>query len=89
MRIVGVPYESEQIASAARDAESQAAAIMHELVEDGGVRACGEGGGECDLYADSQLVALIGYLQRLGNPPREGASGEGVEVSLNTDGGER
>ena len=82
MRIVGVPYESEQIAAAGDHAAAQAAEIMRELVEDGGVTACGEGGGDCDLWADSQLVALISYLQRLGKPG-EGAS-SGVEVSLNT-----
>lgn len=89
MRIVGVPYESEQIAGAGDDARQQAAEIMRELVADGGVRPCEDSGADCDLYADSQLIALIGYLQRLGNAPRSGGDSEAVEVSLNAEGGQQ
>ncbi len=90
LRTVGVPYQPEQIQTAAEAARRQADAIVSELSEDGGVRVCGDGGGECDLYVDSKLVALIGYLQRLGNVPQGSASGEGaVEVSLNSQGDER
>jgi hypothetical protein len=46
-------------------------------------------GGETGVAADSELVALIAYLQRLGKPgapPPENAAP--VQVSLNGQGGE-
>jgi cytochrome c oxidase cbb3-type subunit I/II len=56
MRAVGVPYEAAQIADASADARHHAQVIAKGLREEGGV----------DVPADSQMVALIGYLQRLG-----------------------
>ncbi|MEM9067064.1 MAG: cytochrome-c oxidase, cbb3-type subunit I [Myxococcota bacterium] len=84
MRSVGVPYAPEAIATAEEDALAQATAIASELQEDAGAVLCGEESA-CDLYADSKLVALIGYLQRLGNPPARPASDEGGQVASNTD----
>jgi cytochrome c oxidase cbb3-type subunit I/II len=59
MRNLGVPYRPEQIASAARDARAQAALISADLGKEGGV----------EVAKNSELVALIGYLQRLGKAP--------------------
>jgi cytochrome c oxidase cbb3-type subunit I/II len=57
MRTVGVPYKPEQIAAGPRDARLQAEQIARELTQ----------GGE-HVAPDSELVALISYLQRLGKP---------------------
>jgi len=52
---IGIPYSNEQIASSATDAETQAQSIAAGLI------AQGE-----DARSDSELIALIAYLQRLG-----------------------
>ena len=88
LRAVGVPYEADEIQSSEATAQAQHDEILAALVEDAGLSVC-EGGAtsDCDLVQNSQLVALIAYLQRLGNPPApedEGAGGEG-EVALRTD----
>ncbi|MBX3247246.1 MAG: cytochrome-c oxidase, cbb3-type subunit I [Myxococcales bacterium] len=94
MRSVGVPYRPEQIQSAERDARAQHDEIVGFLAENAQVRLCTEGlelvpydapaerrsaSNACDINPNSQLVALIAYLQRLGNipaPPPEPSSGE-------------
>jgi cytochrome c oxidase cbb3-type subunit I/II len=58
MRTVGVPYSPKQIAVGPDDARAQADQIVAELAQ----------GGEKGVAADSELVALISYLQRLGRP---------------------
>ncbi len=55
LRVVGVPYTDAQIAGAAEDGHRQGIAIADELRQ-GGV----------DADPDSELVALIAYLQHLG-----------------------
>ncbi len=75
MRAVGVPYKPEQIAGATRDAEAQAKQIAAELVELG----------ERSVVPESELVALIAYLQRLGKPPKGAPGGE---MQLSKSGGE-
>lgn len=55
MKAVGVPYTKEQIASAAADARRQADAITKDLADNGATVA-----------ADTEIVAIIAYLQRLG-----------------------
>jgi len=55
MRAVGVPYKPEQIASAVSDAKSQAQTITDDLKSNG-----------INVAPNSELVALISYLQRLG-----------------------
>jgi cytochrome c oxidase cbb3-type subunit I/II len=62
MRTLGVPYKPEQIAGAAADARAQADEIVKDLAKSGQTVA-----------ADSQMVALISYLQRLGKPPAASA----------------
>ena len=55
MKTVGVPYTTQQIDGAASDAQKQAAHIAKDLADNGAQAA-----------ADSELVALIAYLQRIG-----------------------
>jgi cytochrome c oxidase cbb3-type subunit I/II len=79
MRSIGVPYRAEDVQRASDDARAQAETIVASLAA----------GGQTGVAADSELVALISYLQRLGKadqkPP---TNGEGkIEVSMN-EGGE-
>ncbi|MFM2416610.1 MAG: hypothetical protein RL385_1333 [Pseudomonadota bacterium] len=76
MRAVGVPYSPEQIAYAETDARAQGEQIAAELVKSG----------ESDVQADSELVALISYLQRLGKPGIAPPSG-GSPVRVSMHGG--
>jgi len=78
MRSVGVPYKAEQVQAAEADANTQAAEIVAELTANG----------ERGAIANSELVALISYLQRLGKPPTEAPPGNGAKVSMNRTGGE-
>jgi cytochrome c oxidase cbb3-type subunit I/II len=55
MRTLGVPYTDEEIARAAFDADQQGQRIAEELAQ-GGVT----------VAPDSEIVALIAYLQSLG-----------------------
>lgn len=68
MRKLGVPYSPEDIAGAKESAMRDAKRIARGLEESIGIRVCepGSSEGECDLREDSDLVALIAYLQRLG-----------------------
>jgi cytochrome c oxidase cbb3-type subunit I/II len=59
MRTVGVPYKPEQIATAERDAKQAGVVLAKALKAEGGV----------DVAADSELIALVSYLQRLGRVP--------------------
>ena len=54
MQTLGVPYSDAEVAHAARDARAEAAWIARELE------------GEAEVDPDSELVALVAYLQRLG-----------------------
>lgn len=58
MKRLGVPYTSEQVATAAQHAERQAKEIAADLEAQG-----------APIAWDSELVALIAYLQRLGHHP--------------------
>jgi cytochrome c oxidase cbb3-type subunit I/II len=64
MRSVGVPYRPEQVEGAGDAARAAGQHIADALREEGGV----------EVSADSELVALIGYLQRLGKPPADDAA---------------
>ncbi len=55
MRTLGIPYTAAQVASAATDAATQGRQITEELQREG-----------VTVAPDTQLVALIAYLQRLG-----------------------
>ena len=64
MRAVGVPYTPEEINSGAQDAKSQANEIVADLKANG-----------VDIAPDTELVALISFLQRLGRGPQPPADG--------------
>jgi cytochrome c oxidase cbb3-type subunit I/II len=71
LRSVGVPYDAREIESAQSDESAQALEIADNLRNDGATEAA----------PDSELVALIAYLQRLGVHPQPPAPGAG-QVSL-------
>jgi len=59
MRTLGVPYTDAEIASAAATAASQGGLIAADLATQ-----------DVKVNGDSDLVALIAYLQRLGRGPQ-------------------
>jgi cytochrome c oxidase cbb3-type subunit I/II len=66
MQSIGVPYTDKEVSTASEEARAQAADIAKDLKESG-----------TDVPPDSDLVALIAYLQRLGvstPPPRPGSN---------------
>jgi cytochrome c oxidase cbb3-type subunit I/II len=63
MKTIGVPYSDAQIAGASSDARAQGEVIAKDLHEAG-----------LDVAADSELVAVTAYLQRLGATPPPVAS---------------
>ena len=77
MRNIGVPYRPEQIQMAAENARTAATAIAAGLAQEAGVDTCEEPTDGCDLVVNSELVALIAYLQRLGHVPEEVEEDEG------------
>jgi cytochrome c oxidase cbb3-type subunit I/II len=58
MKTLGVPYTDAQVRAAAADARAQAADVKADLEKAGAHPA-----------ADTEMLALIAYLQRLGKPP--------------------
>jgi cytochrome c oxidase cbb3-type subunit I/II len=60
MALLGVPYTDEEIAEAEALARDQAAAMVQELIDQDGADAAPEN------LVDSQMIALVAYLQRLG-----------------------
>jgi len=71
MAKLGVPYSAEEIESAPVAYEKQAREIVSRLAD----------GGVTDAQWDSKLVALIGYLQRLGQNTAPAAPAEGLDVT--------
>jgi len=59
MRTLGVPYKGEDIDNAATNLMAQGELISAELAKDG-----------IKVAADSEMVAIIAYLQRLGRGPQ-------------------
>ncbi len=59
LRTLGVPYTDADIAGAAQTARSQGQLIVDDLASQG-----------IEIAADSELVAMIAYLQRLGRGPQ-------------------
>ena len=76
MRNVGVPYEAYDIQTAEQNAQAAATAIAAGLAEEAGVQVCEELTDGCELVVNSQLVALISYLQRLGQGTGRGKPGD-------------
>ena len=56
---LGVPYSEEELASAVADAQGQAQEIVDDLAK-----------GDVVVDANSEMIALIAYLQRLGRGPQ-------------------
>jgi len=77
MRNVGVPYSPEQIGSARQDVQADGERMAAALKTEGGI----------DAAPDSEIVALIGYLQRLGTHAQAQASGAAGAKVLATMGG--
>jgi cytochrome c oxidase cbb3-type subunit I/II len=75
LRAVGVPYGPEEIAKSKASGLAEGQEIAASLKKSVGV----------DVAPDSEMVAVIGYLQRLGRIPEStGTGGDGaVEVSMN------
>ncbi len=70
MKSIGVPYDDAQIADAERDARAHGAEIAASLATDG-----------ANVAPDSDMVALIAFLQRLGVKPAPPANGN-LNVSM-------
>ena len=60
LRSVGVPYEAVEVQAAAQAAQTQAQTLASELESEIGTA----------VAADSEMIALIAYLQRLGRVPQ-------------------
>jgi cytochrome c oxidase cbb3-type subunit I/II len=73
MRTIGVPYTPEEIQSAAQDARAQGETIAADLATQ-----------KITIAPDSELVAVIAYLQRLGKKPEAPKPGGAVAVSGGT-----
>jgi len=69
MKSVGVPYTGAELSSAAADAKAQGDQIADNLK--------GEG---ITVASDSEIVALIAYLQRIGKLPQRDASGPAISL---------
>jgi cytochrome c oxidase cbb3-type subunit I/II len=84
LQTLGVPYDQADIDNAESDARAQAQGIVEELARTGDVS---------DADADSQLIAVIAYLQRLGRQestfalPHEAAGGTRVSSAETTRAG--
>jgi cytochrome c oxidase cbb3-type subunit I/II len=76
MRSIGVPYTDAEIEAAAMDAKEHGAAISKELAAEG-----------AHVDADSQMVAVISYLQRLGKKGEPKKPGSAVAVAPLENGG--
>ncbi len=72
MKSIGVPYTDADVKNAQGDAHEQGAAIAKDLA--------GEG---VKVEPDTQLVALISYLQRLGKKPEAVKGGGAVATTEN------
>jgi cytochrome c oxidase cbb3-type subunit I/II len=70
MKTLGVPYTDDEVAHAAEDARTQAAQITADLATSG-----------ANLANDSDMVALVAYLQRLGVKPAPAPSGSNVSMN--------
>ena len=73
MKSIGVPYNDQDVKLSPLDAKAQGEGIASDL------KAAG-----ADVAPDSELVALIAYLQRLGKQPNE--TRPTINVSMNGNG---
>ena len=68
LKKLGTPYSDEQVKNAVADHDAQAARVVQNLVT--------QGKGDAQGMQDSEIVALVAYLMRLGRnlEPAAGAS---------------
>jgi cytochrome c oxidase cbb3-type subunit I/II len=64
MRAIGVPYTAAEVSGAAADARAQGAEIARALATEG-----------VTVAPDSEMVAIIAYVQSIGRKPAAGAEG--------------
>jgi len=72
MRVLGVPYSEEDIQNASVDLQKQADEIVNDLAAN-----------QVEIHADSEIIAMIAYLQRLGTDIKAEASEEGITLTEN------
>ena len=72
LRIAGVPYNAGEIRAATAIGHAQAQAIAQDL------RTAGEAGAN----PDTEIVALVAYLQRLGRPLGNPATAQAVDAAM-------
>lgn len=72
MRILGVPYSEEDIRNASADLQKQADEIVNDLAAN-----------QVDIHADSEIIAMIAYLQRLGTDIKAEVSDDGITLTEN------
>jgi cytochrome c oxidase cbb3-type subunit I/II len=75
MRSIGVPYTQAEIDGAVPDAREQGSAIVKDLAAEG-----------VQVDPDTQMVAVIAYLQRLGRKPEPKKPGA-IAAHVNAEGG--
>ena len=68
LKTLGVPYSDSEILSAEAKARSQARLIVEDLKENA-----------VEIEEDSEMVAMIAYLQRLGRGPQPTGEAEVAE----------
>ena len=69
MRILGVPYSEEEIQNASSSLQKQAEGIAADLAAN-----------QVDVRSDSEIIAVIAYLQRLGKDIKAEASTAGNDI---------
>jgi cytochrome c oxidase cbb3-type subunit I/II len=74
MKAVGVPYTDAEVSSASADAKAQGEKIADNLKGDG-----------ITVTPDSEMVAIIAYLQRVGKTPTRPGSGGAITLAPNQD----
>jgi cytochrome c oxidase cbb3-type subunit I/II len=74
---VGVPYSDADMRRAEADAREQGASIAADLAKEG-----------VQIEPDTQMVAVIAYLQRLGKEPEPAKPAEGVSMNTGAAGDE-
>ncbi|MFK7984892.1 MAG: cytochrome-c oxidase, cbb3-type subunit I [Sandaracinaceae bacterium] len=82
-QMLGVPYDNVSVLEGESDAHAQARHIADQLREE--VELDGPPAGESVALEDSELVALIAYLQRLGQNRSDWQPGEAEAVAAATE----
>jgi cytochrome c oxidase cbb3-type subunit I/II len=70
MQVIGVPYTAAEVAGAEKDARAQAREIVKDLESEG-----------VKVAPNSEMVAVIAYIQSIGRKPETAPAGPAVAVS--------